>query len=142
MRTNQVSISLERFLDKEELGVNDLHISVYADANNIYEALAAAYFETLQQLQDEGGIELPKFGRREHYPSRSFVYNNSFSEFLKKRDLQDEWRDFRESRLAVQDQFLEKVNLIEEFQAYQNEKMEKFGERKKNSNESVNDKNE
>lgn len=142
MRANQVSISLERFLDKEELGVKDLHISVYADANNVYEALAAAYFETLQQLQNEGGIELPKFGRREHYPSRSFVYNNSFSEFLKKRDLEDDWRDFRESRLAIQDRFLKKMDLVAEFEAYQNEKMKKFLERKKNNNESVNDKDE
>ncbi|MDK4450044.1 hypothetical protein [Enterococcus casseliflavus] len=142
MRTNQVNISLERFLDNEELGVNDLHIDVYADANNVYEALAAAYFETLQQLQNEGGIELPKFGRREHYPSRSLVYNNSFSEFLKKSDLEDEWRDFRESRLAIQDQFLKKMDLVAEFKAYQNEKMEKFLERKKNSNESINDNDE
>lgn len=48
MRTNQVIISLKRFLDKESLGVSDLAISVYADANNVYEALAAAYFEMLQ----------------------------------------------------------------------------------------------
>lgn len=67
------------------------------------------------------------------------MYNNSFSEFLRKRDLEDKWRDFRESCLTVQNQFLEKMSLSEEFQAYQNEKIV---ERKKNSNESVNDENE
>lgn len=142
MRTNQVSINLERFFDNEELGVNDLHIRVYADANNVYEALAAAYFETLQQLQNEGGIELPKFGRREHYPSRSFVNNNNFSDFLKKRGIEDEWRDFKESTLTIQEQFLEKMSLVEEFDAYKMEKAKKFYERKKNSDESVNDKDE
>lgn len=108
MRTNQVSISIERFLDKEELGIKDLHINVYADANNVYEALAAAYFETLQQLQNEGGIGLPKFGRREHYPSRSYVYNDNFVRFLKEHGFEDEWRDFKKINPTLEDQFLKK----------------------------------
>ena len=82
MRSNQVSIKLARFFDKENLGIEDLEINVYADANNVYEALASAYFEVLQQLQIEGNIELPHFGRRESYPSRSFSYNKVFSNFF------------------------------------------------------------
>lgn len=95
MRSNQVSIKLARFFDKENLGIEDLEINVYADANNVYEVLASAYFEVLQQLQIEGNIELPHFGRRESYPSRSFSYNKVFSNFLEKNNQLDDWRDFR-----------------------------------------------
>lgn len=44
--------------------------------------------------------------------------------------------------MAIQDRFLKKMDLVAEFEAYQNEKMKKFLERKKNNNESVNDKDE
>lgn len=124
MRSNQVSIKLARFFDKENLGIEDLEINVYADANNVYEALASAYFEVLQQLQIEGNIELPKFGRRESYPSRSFSYNKAFSNFLEKNNQLDDWRDFRKENPTLEDQFLEEKNLIEEFKTYVGESLE------------------
>ena len=124
MRSNQVSIKLERFFDKEKLGVGDLEINVYADANNVYEALASAYFEVLQQLQNEGGIELPTSGRREHYPSRSFSYNRTFLEFLEQNNHGDNWKDFQKMKLTLEDQFLEEKNLLEEFKAYRNKSIE------------------
>lgn len=123
MRSNQVSISLERFLDKEQMGMKDLHINVYADSNNVYEALASAYFEVLSQIQDEGNVNLPTFGRREHYPARPFGYNQDFEDFINKKDLDDEFRDFREEMHTWQDQFLEKKDLVEEFGLYRVKKM-------------------
>lgn len=124
MRSNQVSIKLARFFDKENLGIEDLEINVYADANNVYEALASAYFEVLQQLQIEGNIELPKFGRRESYPSRSFSYNKAFSNFLEENNQLDDWRDFRKENPTLEDQFLEEKNLLEEFKTYVGESLE------------------
>lgn len=124
MRSNQVSIKLARFFDKENLGIEDLEINVYADANNVYEALASAYFEVLQQLQIEGNIELPHFGRRESYPSRSFSYNKAFSNFLEKNNQLDDWRDFRKENPTLEDQFLEEKNLLEEFKTYVGESLE------------------
>lgn len=124
MRSNQVSIKLARFFDKENLGIEDLEINVYADANNVYEALASAYFEVLQQLQIEGNIELPKFGRRESYPSRSFSYNKAFSNFLEGNNQLDDWRDFRKENPTLEDQFLEEKNLLEEFKTYVGESLE------------------
>lgn len=123
MRSNQVSIKLSRFFDKENLGIEDLEINVYADANNVYEALASAYFEVLQQLQIEGNIELPNFGRRESYPSRSFSYNKAFSNFLEKNNQLDDWRDFRKENPTLEDQFLEEKNLLEEFKTYVGESL-------------------
>ena len=123
MRSNQVSIKLERFFDIEEMGVDDLQINVYADANNVYEALAAAYFEVLQQLQSEGDIKLPTFGRREHYPTQSFSYNRMFMDFLKQNDYEDKWRDFKEDKPTLEAQFLEEENLLDEFKTYRDERL-------------------
>ena len=62
MRKNQVSIKIERFGDQvpEQLNGDSLEISVYADANNIYEALAAAYSKVLEEIKKHE--KLPSFG--------------------------------------------------------------------------------
>ena len=62
MRNNQVSIKIERFGDQvpEELNGRSLEIEVYADANNIYEALAAAYTKVMEEIQKYE--KLPSFG--------------------------------------------------------------------------------
>ena len=64
MRKNQVSINIERFGDEAPEGTNHLTIHVYADANNVYEALSAAYFEALSAIQEDQS--LPSFGDRSH----------------------------------------------------------------------------
>lgn len=63
MRLNQVTINIERFGDDvpEESRV----IRVYADANNLYEALMAAVDEVMTVVKQ--GEQLPSFGRKEHY---------------------------------------------------------------------------
>ena len=62
MRKNQVSIKIERFGDQvpEKLNGDSLEIEVYADANNIYEALAAAYGKVLEEITKYE--RLPSFG--------------------------------------------------------------------------------
>ena len=64
MRRNQVSISIERFGDEAPDSSKQITIQVYADANNIYEALAAAYYEALDAIQEDQ--PLPSFGDRSH----------------------------------------------------------------------------
>lgn len=117
-----MSIKLERFFDKEKLGVEDLEINVYADANNVYEALTAAYFEVLQELQNEGDIHLPKFGRREHYPTNNFIFKRNFSDFLEQSEYEDKWRDFKKVSPTLEEQFLEKMNLKDKYNIYVDKK--------------------
>lgn len=124
MRNNQVSINIERFSDKEKLGVEDISISVYADSNNIYEALAAAYFEVLQQIQTEGNINLPSFGRRESYPSNSAVFRFLFEEFLKQNNQEDKWLDFKKNLISPMNQFLEAEGLEKEYEAFRKKEKE------------------
>lgn len=54
MRNNQISITLERF--GKELPGNSTHdiITVYADDDNLYEAVAAAFSELMEALKEEG----------------------------------------------------------------------------------------
>lgn len=56
MRKNQVTIKIERFGDQvpEIFKANSLEINVYADSNDIYEALALAYKEVLEQIKTYG----------------------------------------------------------------------------------------
>jgi len=72
MRKVQVSIQIQRF------GVNapngqEQTIGVYADANNEYEALCAAFYEALDAIGATDG-SLPSFGRRassdKNFPSK------------------------------------------------------------------------
>lgn len=118
MRLNQVSISIDRFADEEKLGLQDIKVSVYADSNNIYEALAAAYFEALQQIQTEGNINLPSFGRRESYASNSTVFHFLFEEFIKQNNQEDKWLDFKKNLIPPVNQFLKLEGLEKEYEEF------------------------
>ena len=63
MRANQVEITIRRFGDEVPVAYNDNQqiISVYADSNNLYEALSVAYSEVIKELQKYETI--PSFGR-------------------------------------------------------------------------------
>lgn len=70
MRKNQITIKVERFGDQvperlRELGNKSMRFNVYCDSNNIYEALAGAYAQVLDELQKD--VDLPSFGARETY---------------------------------------------------------------------------
>ena len=55
MRKVQVNISIEIFNDAAEKQFDGHEpISVYADANNVYEALCAAFDETMAVLKENG----------------------------------------------------------------------------------------
>jgi|GEM_PF-7016656 len=68
MRPNQVSVRIERFGDEIPGGYQE--ITVYADANNIYEALNVASLEVLQAIQATEA--LPSFGRSRHTVKTGF----------------------------------------------------------------------
>jgi hypothetical protein len=63
MRKNQVSISIQRFGDQVPKGYPEStqKIIVYADSNNLYEALAASYSEVIEELRKYEKV--PSFGR-------------------------------------------------------------------------------
>lgn len=65
MRKNQVTITIERFGDQipAELNADSIRIDVYADSNNIYEALTAAFDKALSEIKNTQRI--PEFGRVE-----------------------------------------------------------------------------
>lgn len=125
MRANQVTIKLERFFDSDKLGVKNLEINVYADSNNVYEALSAGFFEVLKQIQDEGNIELPTFGRREHYPTFDYFAKRTFLDFLEKSDYIDQWREYKKESPTLENQFLERMNLKKEYYEYFDKEMRK-----------------
>ena len=62
MRSNQVEIKIRRFGDEVPSAYNDnkMIISVYADSNNLFEALSVAYSEVIRKLQTYEAI--PSFG--------------------------------------------------------------------------------
>lgn len=62
MRNNQVEIKIRRFNEEVPLSYkNDSQIiSVYADSNNLFEALSVAYSEAIKELQKYE--EIPSFG--------------------------------------------------------------------------------
>jgi hypothetical protein len=62
MRSNQVEIKIRRFGKEvpESYGNNIQIISVYADSDNLYEALAVANSELMKELQEFERI--PSFG--------------------------------------------------------------------------------
>jgi hypothetical protein len=63
MRLNQVSITIERYSKVADEPVSDgkwPKINVYADANNLYEALAAANYETLGEIQKRENTITPE----------------------------------------------------------------------------------
>ena len=63
MRKNQIEITVRRFGDEIPNNYeNDKQIiHVYADSNNLYEALSVAYSELIKELQKYETI--PSFGR-------------------------------------------------------------------------------
>ena len=62
MRKNQVEIKISRFGDEVPIGYNKDRqiISIYADSNNLFEALSVAYSEAIKELQKHE--EIPSFG--------------------------------------------------------------------------------
>lgn len=69
MRLNQVSIKIERF--EADVPEENRVIHVYADANNLYEALMAAVDEVMTVVKQSEN--LPGFGRKEHYKNTKDV---------------------------------------------------------------------
>lgn len=63
MRRNQVSITLERYGNQAPVGAARQHVTAYADANEVWEALAAAFYKISQEIQRDQ--PLPSFGRVE-----------------------------------------------------------------------------
>lgn len=70
MRNNQVSINIQRFNDEVPAnfkeandGATRARIYAYADSNNVYEALSAAYFQVLSIIAEYEDV--PNFGRRD-----------------------------------------------------------------------------
>lgn len=63
MRKNQVSILIDRFGDQvpKNYSKDTQHVHVYADSNNVYEALSKAYCEAINLLGEYEDI--PSFGR-------------------------------------------------------------------------------
>lgn len=62
MRKNQVEIKISRFGDAVPSTYDDDRqiISIYADSNNLFEALSVAYSEAIRELQKYE--EIPSFG--------------------------------------------------------------------------------
>lgn len=68
MRNNQVEIKVTRFNDEipkttcifPEEDIKTYTISTYIDSNNVFEALAAAYFNILKAIKEDE--DFPKFG--------------------------------------------------------------------------------
>lgn len=65
MRKVQISIKMELFDDQAADGKCE-KINVYADSNNVWEAIAAGFHEVVEALK-ANGRKLPIFGRKEHY---------------------------------------------------------------------------
>lgn len=65
MRKVQIGIKMELFDDQAADGKYE-KINVYADANNVWEAIAAGFHETIEALKAHGR-KLPVFGAKEHY---------------------------------------------------------------------------
>lgn len=63
MRKNQVEIKINRFGDEVpyDYGKSVQTINIYADSNNLFEALSVAYSEAIKELQRHEPI--PSFGR-------------------------------------------------------------------------------
>lgn len=77
MRTNQITITVERFGDQApESEDSSKHqvFSVYCDSNNIYEALAGAYKSVIDEI--EKSTKLPSFGARETYHKKPIIRSN------------------------------------------------------------------
>ena len=65
MRKVQISIKMELFDDQAADGRHK-KITVYADANDVYEAICATLYELIHSLQQQGR-KLPACGVRQHH---------------------------------------------------------------------------
>ena len=73
MRKAQVVIKVDLFDDASNQRFEGWEpVCVYADANNVYEALASSYYEVFVALQ-ENGHKLPSYGRREHIATAELI---------------------------------------------------------------------
>ena len=68
MRKVQVSMKIERFSEAAPDGEHQ-EITVYADANDTYEAICAVFYEALDAIQ--AFAPLPSFGRRISHDEKS-----------------------------------------------------------------------
>ena len=64
MRNVQISIQLELTNEQTINGEKESY-HVYADSNNIWEAICAGFDELIGTLKEKGHL-LPAFGRRQH----------------------------------------------------------------------------
>lgn len=65
MRKVQISMKMELF-DDQAIDAKHEQISVYADANDVYEAICAAQYELMYALRQQG-YKLPACGTRQHH---------------------------------------------------------------------------
>lgn len=94
MRRNQISIGLERFGDQTPEGAQHQRISVYADANNVWEAIVAALVRLTEEIQRDQ--PLPSFGRVEGR-TRNAIYNP----FDPSREREEKSPEEREARIQA-----------------------------------------
>ena len=71
MRKNQVTLDIVRFGDEAPEGAERQEIKIYADANNLWEALAAAMIKVSEVVGKDQ--EIPSFGA-------AFVQSNTYPE--------------------------------------------------------------
>lgn len=85
MRKAQVVIKVDLFGDASNERFEGWEpVCVYADANNVYEALASSYYEVLVALR-ENGHKLPSFGRREHIDTAELIARKKRELWLKEQ---------------------------------------------------------
>lgn len=63
MRKFQIDINLH-YLDEANKAKE---LSIYADSNDIWEAICTGFSELVNTLQSEGQFKLPVLGRKEHW---------------------------------------------------------------------------
>lgn len=86
MRKVRVSINIEIFGDAATTQWDGYEpIAVYADSNNVYEALCAALDEALTILK-ENGRDLPSFGCKEHTPTKELLERKRRMKFIVQKE--------------------------------------------------------
>lgn len=120
MRKNQVSIYVQRFSSEAPEGAVRQDIHVYADAYNIWEAVAAANYELSRRiLQDQS---LPQFGRASS-ESISKVYRKAEDSYIHVADYTDEMRKKVEENI-----FERNTNAVDARRRELEEQIEKYGD--------------
>ncbi|WP_332238488.1 hypothetical protein [Sporolactobacillus sp. KGMB 08714] len=82
MRKNQISISVERFLDQAKDGQEEA-FTVYTEGNNIWETLASGFFKVVTEITKSQ--ELPLSIRAE-------TYHNKAIGIIIAKGFPDDWR--------------------------------------------------